>query len=240
MNPREAKADFSGIKAVFFDAGGTLFEPYPSVGEIYAEVAARHGLRADPGDLEEKFHSLWEERDGLRSLAGSSSGKKEREWWHGLVWDVFSKLGKIGDFEAFFEELYDRFAGAGAWRLFPDALPALQDLKRRGKILGIVSNWDSRLFGIVEELGLSGHLDFVLASAVAGAAKPSPKIFEEALQRARVSAPEALHVGDSLEDDIRGAEGAGIRAALLDRKGRRRGHTLIISSLQFLCRMFEN
>lgn len=238
MNPREAKPDFSGIKAVFFDAGGTLFQPYPSVGEIYAEVAARHGLRADPRDLEERFHSLWEERDGIRNLAGSSSEKKEREWWHGLVWDVFN--GQIQDFEAFFEELYDRFAGPGSWRLFPDALPALQELKRRGKILGIISNWDSRLFGIVEGLGLSGHLDFVLASAVAGAAKPSPKIFEEALKRAGVSGSEALHVGDSLEDDIQGAERAGIRAALLDRKGRRQGHTLIISSLQFLCRMIEN
>ncbi len=234
------KPDFSQIKAVFFDAGGTLFRPHPSVGEIYAEVARGHGLSAEPEKLEEVFHQAWVERDGLASLSKRTSEKREREWWHKLVWEVFSKFGKVDDFERFFDELYDRFASAEAWRLFPDALPTVEELKKRGKILGIVSNWDSRLFGICEGLGLSPYLHFILPSAVAGVGKPSPKIFEIALKRAGVSKGEALHVGDSLEDDVAGAEEAGIQAVFLDRKGSRTPHPPTISTLQFLCGWFEN
>jgi putative hydrolase of the HAD superfamily len=156
-----------------------------------------------------------------------------------LVREVFSQEGPIENFEAFFEELYDRFASPDTWRPFPDTLPTLEELKKRGKILGIVSNWDSRLFGICKGLDLERYLDFVLASAVVGAAKPSPKIFEEALRQARVSPEEALHVGDSLEDDVLGAQQAGIHAVLLDRKGGRCLEAQTSSDLQFLSGMFE-
>ena len=149
-------------------------------------------------------------------------------------------LDAVKEFDASFEELYDRFACAEAWRLFPDAVPLLEELKKRGKIVGIVSNWDSRLFGICESLGLGSYLHFILASAVVGAAKPHPKIFQEALKRAGVTPEEALHVGDSLEDDVRGAQGVGIRAVFLDRNGKRPLHDPTISTLQFLCRLFEN
>lgn len=237
---------FKNIKAVFFDAGGTLFRPHPSVGAIYAEVAARYGFTANPQQLESIFHAAWVERDGLASLSGHSTEKKEKEWWRTLVWDVFSKLGRIENFEAFFEELYDRFAGRESWRLFPDTLPVLKELKGRGKIVGIVSNWDSRLFKICEGLGLGPYLDFILASAVVGAAKPSPRIFEEALRRARSVAPDgvagqdALHVGDSLEDDVLGAERAGLHAVFLDRKGGRTSSAVTITGLQFLSGLIEN
>jgi len=229
-----------GIKAVFFDAGGTLFQPHPSVGEIYSEVAARHGLVAEPEELERIFHEAWVKRDGLASLSTHSGEKQERQWWHALVLEVFSSVGQIDDFESFFEELYDRFASPEAWRLFPDALPALREMKKRGKTIGIVSNWDSRLFGICEGLGLRQYLDFVLASAVVGAAKPHPMIFQEALRHARVGPSEAVHVGDSLEDDVLGAQRSGIHAVFIDRKGNRASQAPTISALQFLWGLFEN
>ena len=231
---------FKRIQAVFFDAGGTLFCPFPSVGEIYAEVAGRHGLAVEPSSIESIFHETWERRDGLASLSGHSGEKEEKKWWHDLVWDVFSPLGRIDNFESFFEELYDRFASARAWRLFPDALPVLQELKKQDKVVAVVSNWDSRLFGICEGLGLGPYLDFILASAVVGAAKPHPRIFQEALKRAKVIPAEALHVGDSLEDDVLGAQRVGIQAVFLDRKGKRPSQAPTISTLQFLCGMFEN
>lgn len=229
--------DFSKIQAVFFDAGGTLFSPFPSVGEIYSEVAGRHGLAADSMDLEKRFHALWVARDGL---AGLSTEKEERKWWRELVWEVFSEFGPLKDFEAFFEELYDRFADKEAWRLYPDVLPVLQELKRKGKVVGVVSNWDSRLFGICEGLGIKPHLDFILASAVVGAAKPHLRIFQEALDKARVKPEEAIHVGDSLEADVRGAERAGIHAIFIDRTGSRVSSGHQIPALQFLCRLFDN
>jgi len=232
--------DLSRIKAFFFDAGGTLFRPYPSVGEIYSEVARRYGLDVESGEVETAFHKIWREKDGLASLSNRSGQREEKEWWRSLVWEVFSGFGRIENFDAFFDELYDRFASPEAWRLFPDALPSLQGLKKRGKILGIVSNWDSRLFGICEGLCLTPYLDFILASAVVGAAKPHPMIFQEALKRAGVPPKEALHVGDSLKDDIWGAREAGIQAIFIDRSGTRPVETPTIDTLQFLGSLTED
>ena len=232
--------DYSKIRAVFFDAGGTLFRPYPSVGEVYSEVAGRHGLRTDPAAVEKRFHEVWVARDGLARPDARSCEKEERSWWHGLVREVFLGFGQLADFDTFFGELYDRFARPETWRLFPDTLPVVRELKKRGKTLGIISNWDSRLFGICEGLGLRPHLDFILASAVVGTAKPHPRIFREALKQAGVKAGEALHVGDSLEDDVLGAQGAGIHAVFINRKGGRPSPAPAISGLQFLCGMFDN
>ena len=202
---------------VFFDAGGTLFRPYPSVGGVYARVAARHGVQVDGEIVEKIFHQKWHERNGMVTLAGLTSQKIEREWWYALVRDVFGNLGAFKNFDAFFEELYDIFARAESWRLFDDTVPVLEELKKKGFRLSIISNWDHRLFSIVEQLGLSGYFEHVFASSVVGTAKPGRRIFEVALEAVKVPAADCLHVGDSLEDDYHGASRAGLKAVLLDR-----------------------
>ena len=207
----------ASFKAIFFDAGGTLFHPYPSVGQIYQEVARRYGCVANAQFLQKTFHDLWHKKDGLGSLVSHSNEKVEKQWWRELVQEVFSGIEGVTDFDAFFEELYDVFARPEVWHLYPETIEVLQELKKRRKCVGIVSNWDSRLFKLCEGLGLDGYFDFVLASAVFGAAKPSPRIFQEALRRAGVKPREAIHIGDSLEDDIRGAEAVGIQSILIDR-----------------------
>lgn len=204
-------------KAVFFDAGGTLLHPFPSVGEIYKRVAGAHGCPVDAEQTEQAFRKAWLHRDGMSHLATHSSEKVERAWWRGLVAEVFSEIGGFQDFEAFFSELYDTFARPECWKLYPGALEVLSAVKKKKKQVGIISNWDSRLLGLCEGLGIHGRVDFILASAVFGASKPSPKIFEEALRRAKVEPHEAVHIGDSFEDDVKGARGAGLDAVLIER-----------------------
>ena len=202
----------ANFRAIFFDAGGTLFHPHPSVGEIYQEVALRYGCRADAEEIEKKFREVWSHRNGLTSLVGHSNEKAERDWWHHLVRETFAPFPPIKDFGAFFDELYNRFAEPSSWRLYPEAREVLAALKKSGKILGIVSNWDSRLFQLCRGLEVENHFEFILASAVFGASKPNPKIFEEAVRRSGFSPRDAVHIGDSLEDDIQGARRAGIQA----------------------------
>lgn len=209
------------FKVVFFDAGGTLFHPYPSVGEIYALVGAKYGCLGEAAQLEKLFRAAWLKRD---TLVSHSSEKIEREWWRKLVHDVFSAAGGVDDFEKFFDELYHCFGEAGAWRVYPGAVEVLEEIKRRGKKIAIISNWDSRLFHLCEGLGVKHHFEFILASAVFGASKPSPRIFEEALRKAGVRPQEAVHVGDSVEDDIQGALGIGMQAILIDRGHAPRKH----------------
>ena len=207
----------SNYSVIFFDAGGTLFHPYPSVGEIYAEVASKYGTRAGADELEKVFRKAWIGKDKIGGAKDHSNEKIEKDWWRNLVRDVFDEFGGVADFDAFFEELYDLFADPKMWRLYQGTVEVLERLKKGDKRLAIVSNWDSRLYHLVEGLGLGNYFEFVLASAVVGYSKPSRKIFDEAVRRMGIRPGEAVHVGDSLEDDIRGASGAGIDAILIDR-----------------------
>jgi putative hydrolase of the HAD superfamily len=102
---------------------------------------------------------------------------------------------------------------------YPDAASALGELRARGLRLVAASNWDCSLPEVLERAGLRELLDGVVASAEVGAAKPAAALFEAALAAAGCDAGEALHAGDSLENDVGGARGAGIRAVLVHRGG---------------------
>jgi putative hydrolase of the HAD superfamily len=105
------------------------------------------------------------------------------------------------------------------FRAFPDALPLLELLKGRGVRLIAASNWDASLPEGLDRTGLAPYLDGAVSSAVVGAAKPDPAVFEAALELAGCEPAEAFHVGDSPQGDVDGARAAGIRVALLDRHG---------------------
>ena len=109
--------------------------------------------------------------------------------------------------------------------LYEDVLPTLNRLQQLDLKMGIISNWDTPLHAMVEELGLDPYFDVVAAShdQRVRSAKPDAAVFEYALNAVGVSAEEAVHVGDSFEADIIGAHTAGIRAILLDRDGTQTG-----------------
>lgn len=208
------------IKAVFFDAGGTLFRPYPSVGDIYAKAAKCYGTECDPKILEAAFYAAWKNRGGLASLGEETSEAKEKAWWRSLVTEVFQSHGRsVGKFDDFFEELHRSFEEKHLWEIFPETIDVLTELKKQKRILGVVSNWDLRLQKVLANLDLERYFDFWVSSSMCGATKPNAKIFLEALRRAKVKAEEALHVGDTYDEDIIGAEAVGIRAVLVDRSG---------------------
>lgn len=103
---------------------------------------------------------------------------------------------------------------------FPDVAPALRRARQRGQRLVVVSNWDVSLDGVLAALGLAPLLDGVVTSAMAGARKPSPAIFERALALVGSAPGEAIHVGDSFDEDVAGARAAGIEPILMRRSGR--------------------
>jgi putative hydrolase of the HAD superfamily len=204
------------LKAVFFDAGHTLFRPWPSVGHVYAKTARKHGSAVSPAWVEDRFQKVWHAKNhGASSV--NMTDPVERLWWEDLVKKVFGPRVPRRKFRAFFDELHDIFARPECWRLFPETLPTLDALRMAGFTLGVVSNWDSRLFRLCRDLGVSRRVEFVLASAVVGYSKPHGNIFERALRLAGADPREALHVGDSLRDDYWGARKAGIGALLLSR-----------------------
>jgi putative hydrolase of the HAD superfamily len=100
---------------------------------------------------------------------------------------------------------------------FPDAEPALRELRAEGLRLVAASNWDSSLPQVLERTGLAPLLDGVVSSAMVGATKPAPEVFRAALEIAGAEPVEALHVGDSAEKDVAGALALGMRAVLIER-----------------------
>jgi putative hydrolase of the HAD superfamily len=192
------------IQAVTFDVGGTLIQPWPSVGHVYAEVAARHGVRNVPPELlNARFKAAWRARKNFdHSRAG----------WEQLVDQVFDGLTPESPGNSFFPELYERFAQPEAWQVFEDVRSTLAALAARGIRLGIISNWDERLRGLLPRLGLETYFETIVISCEAGAAKPAAAIFNQAASRLGLGPESILHVGDSLEMDVQGAEHAGFRA----------------------------
>ncbi|MFL5884908.1 MAG: HAD family hydrolase, partial [Thermoleophilaceae bacterium] len=114
---------------------------------------------------------------------------------------------------------------------YPDAEPALRELRDRGFTLVVASNWDCSLREVLAGAGLATMLDGVVTSAEVGTRKPDPALFGVALQVARSDPDDAVHVGDSLENDVAGARSMGIEPVLLDRGtgGARDGVTTIAS-----------
>ncbi|MGH9752448.1 MAG: HAD-IA family hydrolase [Blastocatellia bacterium] len=208
------------VKVVFFDAVGTLIETRSVVGEIYSRVAREFGFEAEPGILQQNFARSFHQQPPLAFPAGTPEAaliELEKGWWRNLVRAVFADLGSFPRFDQFFDEIFERFRGREFWRIYDDVAPALTELKRRGLKLGVISNFDSRLYDVLRACRLDHFFDSVHISARVGAAKPDPAIFQAALNYHSVEARRALHIGDSLREDVEGAMAAGINVVLLDR-----------------------
>jgi putative hydrolase of the HAD superfamily len=217
------------IKAVFFDAAGTLMRTRARVGETYARIAAQYGKTVSPAELAERFRVCFAAASRLAfpGIAEESICRLEFDWWKNLVSEVFRPWAPFENFEAYFTELFDYFASHDAWVLYPEALETLLELKGRGLILAVISNFDSRLIGILAGLGVGPLFEDVFLSSRVGYAKPDAGIFHAALRQHGLKPAEALHVGDNELCDLQGAEQAGLRAVLIDRD-----HEVNVSSPQ--------
>jgi putative hydrolase of the HAD superfamily len=231
------------IKAVYFDAAGTLIKPARRVGESYAAIAAKYGKTVTPGDLFERFRICFDAAPRLAFLNAPASEIEglERDWWKKLVTQVFEPWGRFDDFDEYFNELFDYFAQPTAWALFPEVMETLAALRDRGVTLAVISNFDSRLLAILDGLGAGPCFTDVLVSSRIGYAKPDRQIFDAALARHGLAAEKALHVGDSETNDLQGAQNAGLRALLIDRsRAAARAEPHRIASLQQIVSLLDD
>lgn len=202
------------------DAAGTLIRPRAPVGETYARVAGQYGAALDAGRLARAFGEVFGEMPDLSFDWDSIEElqRLERAWWQTLVYRVVERTGgRIADFQGFFETLYGHYARGDAWECYPEVPRVLDGLRAIGCKLAVVSNFDSRLPGILQALDIHDRLDAVVYSSEAGSAKPNPAIFERALGIVGVAPDRAIHVGDSISADIGGAVAAGLEGVLIRR-----------------------
>lgn len=207
------------LKAVFFDVGNTLLKPFPSVPEVCRQVLAEAGHIRDLSVIDalmplvdEYYEDRYREDDTFWTDEGETS-----QVWVGMYSVLCRKLGLGDQAEELARRVYNKFGDPGHWRPYPDVEPALRRLVDSGLRVGIISNWDARLSGLLSGLDLDPYLDAVVCSAEVGLHKPDPRIFELACSRLEVEPSEAAHVGDHHYADIVGAEASGMMAVLIDR-----------------------
>lgn len=206
------------LKAVFFDAVGTLFYLTKTVGDHYALVGKDVGLNLDAKKLDDAFYSAWTQMPTRTAIEGPREND-DKDWWRELADQVLREAApEVGQFDRdnFFEVAYEHFAEAGVWELYPDVIDVLKQLHREFH-LTIVSNFDGRLRVILEHLGIAKYFGHVFVSSEVGADKPDPEIFRRAVKSLGLRPRNALHVGDDPERDWHAASAAGLRIFRLDR-----------------------
>jgi putative hydrolase of the HAD superfamily len=199
------------LRAVLLDSLGTLVELHDPVPRLRAELAQR-GFALEDEIVARAFgaevayyvehHTEGRDQSTLAELRNRCAAVL---------------LDELGVPELPLPDAREALLHALAFRAFDDAAPALRELRGRGLRLVVVSNWDCSLREVLGSAGLVELVDEVVPSAEAGAAKPDPRAFEAGLKAAGCTADEAVHVGDSEENDVAGARAAGIRPVLLRR-----------------------
>jgi putative hydrolase of the HAD superfamily len=209
-------------QVIFLDAVGTLFGINGSVGQIYSEIAQQHGVKADAAALNESFFRAFKAAPPM-AFPGCPADQiptLEYLWWRRLGQQTFSSAGVLDqfvDFDSFFADLYAHFATDAPWFVYPEVLRVIEQWQQRGVELGVISNFDTRLYRVLDSLQLMDYFQSVTISSEVGAAKPEPLIFAAALRKHRCEPFHAWHVGDSQNDDQKGARAAGLRGIWLQR-----------------------
>jgi putative hydrolase of the HAD superfamily len=207
------------IKAITFDAVGTLFYLTKTVGDHYAYVGREVGLDLDAQELERAFHTAWEKMPQRTAIDGAREND-DKGWWRELVDVVLDQVApSLSEFDRdnFFEIAYEHFAENDVWKLYPEVLGVLEQLQPRFQ-LGVISNFDGRLRFILQHLGISKFFSHVFISSELGADKPDPEIYQRAVSLMKLHPNEVLHVGDDPERDWEAASLAGLSIFRLDRQ----------------------
>ncbi len=209
------------ITTIFFDAADTLFYIRKGLGSAYSDVARKHGVSPDPERIKEAFSKAFRQAPPLAFREVSTRERKalEKLYWKDIVEKVYSEVGMFDTFEVYFDELFEMFRSR-VWELFPEVKEVLSDLKARGFKLGVISNFDSRIYNVMSDLDICDYFDFIVISSEAGYAKPAPEIYQEALKKAQAVPRESLHIGDHVQNDFHGPRALGIKALLIDREKR--------------------
>jgi HAD superfamily hydrolase (TIGR01549 family) len=203
---------------VFFDVGGTLLNFSIEPSQLFAQILGEHGVRVEPAAL---YRTMREVESAFPVPLGASAGS-EADYWRAYDGRILARMGLAAD-GALLDEVARRFKAELTLDPFPETLAVLRDVQEAGFPMGVISNASHGILGDLERTGIRGFFEHVVYSQAVGAAKPDPRIFNEALRAFGVKGRETWHVGDNPEADIVGARGAGIHPLLVDRTRRHAG-----------------
>jgi putative hydrolase of the HAD superfamily len=170
-------------RGLLLDAMGTLITLRQSVGTSYAALAEVHGVIVDAAAIDAVFPTMYRQAPPLAfdGLDGTTLLEAEIGWWGDRINETFAALDLPSPPPALQRDLFEHFAQPQPWMVYSDVEPQLRAWRQAGLRLAVVSNFDSRLRGLLQSLGLMAHLEAVVISSEAGAAKPDPRPLHLAL-----------------------------------------------------------
>jgi putative hydrolase of the HAD superfamily len=201
-------------QALTLDVGHTLLFPKATFGEMYAAKLGAYGVEVSAEWVDRTLPHAWEAAKSAQAgLIYGTTREQGLAFWIDVNRRLLPpRLLSREALETFVADLFESYGRGEAWRVDP-ALPSLLSTCHALNIpVALLSNWDQRLRGLLEELDLVECFHTVVISAEVGMEKPSPGIFEHALRELACPAEGVVHVGDTWEDDILGARTAGMKA----------------------------
>jgi putative hydrolase of the HAD superfamily len=207
------------IRAIFFDVVGTVLFPSPGAPQVYAEMARRGGLDLHVHEIRSRFIEAYSAEEAIDQTMGwRTSEEREQNRWKNIV---ATTLRGVHDPESCFTELYEHFARPASWRLGDDVGRVIEALIDRGTVVGLGSNYDSRLWSVLEGFPeLMPLRKRTIISSIVGFRKPSVEFFRNVVSLAGCEASAVLFVGDDMENDYLGASRAGLESVLFDENPR--------------------
>ncbi len=219
----------TNVRAICFDAVGTLIYPFPNAAEVYAEVGKTFGTRYVLSEIKERFAKAFGVQEEADEVSGwSTNVHREEARWRQIVSDVFDD---VSSGEACFQKLWSHFADPRAWAVFDDVAATIRSLADVGYVLGLASNFDARLRGVVAGHPPLEDIAHLFISAEVGWRKPHSQFFRHVCESLGLEAENILFVGDDRTNDLEGATASGMPAVLISRDGRNQG----VRSLTELC-----
>lgn len=206
-----------GIKLVTFDITNTLLNFRMPPWQYYTVVAKEYGFQGKDDALKDKVKRntkyLWEKYPNF----GKSSILWE-EWWTRLVeMSIKDHMPVCTDLRGIARKIIDDYRSAKCWRIAEGGDMLIEHLKKSGITVGVISNFDPRLYEILKCIKWDKKFDFILASYDIDYIKPDKKIFKCALDKCQGAKPsQALHIGDDVAKDYEGAQAAGWHALLVN------------------------
>ncbi|MCX8125797.1 MAG: HAD-IA family hydrolase [Dehalococcoidia bacterium] len=208
-------------KAVFFDFYNTLARYEPAAEAIHVTVCRELGFETDLRTMRRALaladHYFYEENRRFSMAKRSRAEQNEVFLRHQELAMRHAGLDPDRNTVAAAMKRVHELARDITFALYEDVIPSLEGLRKRGLVLGLISNIPPEKLPVLDQLGIRHFLDVVAIPQEAGADKPDRAIFDLAVRRAGVKADEAVHVGDQYHIDAVGAMNAGLKAILLDR-----------------------
>jgi putative hydrolase of the HAD superfamily len=211
------------VRTVFFDLGGTLVVMRRDI--VIRNILGDEGYKIPTSRIHDAYYIS--EKDWLKKYGTKIMNEEQAiKAYSELNMSILSNLGlsiskeELERLKKIVSERYLEVESSIKPRLYPDSLPTLSELRKKGYKIGIISNAPPSTIESVKKLGLDKFADPILISGIVGFTKPNPELFRLALRLSDTKPEEAVHVGDIYEADILGARSVGMKGVLIDREGR--------------------